>query len=373
MMRDRVGAVVLAIAALQGGAVASAAEDRDLYDRGRTAVFDEQWSEAGSVLDELIRRFPDSPFADDAHYWRGMALYEDGQAERAYGVLKQMGSRYPSSPWSDDARALMVRCALAAMRSSPDHGGSMVTAARATEYEAFLERSTRDSNARVQLLAIDTVLRARPGRAVDLLPRLSSGGAPREAAGLVMDRFFGGERVKVTMADPALGLQEGNVTVMVRDGGRALQLGLEQALRSLGDPGAAGLDESLLSEIQEKLLRLEKQLVREGGPGSLEAPAVPGSDRASAIVKVVDGEMHYYRNGQEAVKILVLKREAGFDPDNVKIFLETRAGQRAVGLAEARELSPGGRQAGLSEASVRYLKAALAIIEIDLTRSAGAK
>src|SRR5262249_7978288 len=74
------------------------------------------------------------------------------------------------------------------------------------------------------------------------------------------------------------------------------------------------------------------------------------------------------------VRILVLRRQAGFNEDNIRIFVETRTGQREIKLNEARSYSPGGTEgqtAGLSDASVRYLKAALAIIEIDLNRNTG--
>ena len=60
--------------------------------------------------------------------------------------------------------------------------------------------------------------------------------------------------------------------------------------------------------------------------------------------------------------------------DNIRIFVESRSGVREVGLKEARSLSSGGASgssSGLTDTSVRYLKAALAIIEIDLNRSLG--
>ena len=102
-------ALALALAALPGVALAGA--DQDLYGRGRDAVFAEKWSEARQALEDLIRRFPASPHADDAHYWLGMALYQMSEPDRAYQVLKQLQGRFPESPWNDDGRALMVRCA----------------------------------------------------------------------------------------------------------------------------------------------------------------------------------------------------------------------------------------------------------------------
>jgi len=351
-------------------------EDQSLYNRGRSAVFEERWSDAKATFEEMNRRFPSSPLADDAHYWLGMALYEMGDAESAYAVLQQMADKYAGSPWSDDARALRVRCAELAMRNTPSgsSGGSGAPSRPRNEYATFIEKSTRDANSRVQLLAIDTVLEANPGRAPELLPRLNTGAASREAADLVVDRFFGGERVKVTMENPLLGIRDGNVAIMVRQEGGISYLSLAEATDLIRDgaPGTTRFDAGVVSEIRDKLLKAARNLVREGDPGTIETPLIGGGSSMSAIVKVVDGEVHYYRNGDEIVRIVVLRRESGFTDENVRIFLESRGSVRSMRIAEVRALPNGLAKLGLTEATSRYLKAALAIIEIDLTRTAGA-
>ena len=93
------------------GVLTFAVVDEDLYNTGRSAVFEERWEVARGTFEDLIRRFPSSPFADDAQYWLGMALYELGDPEKAYGMLKDLNTRFPASPWNDDSRVLMVRCA----------------------------------------------------------------------------------------------------------------------------------------------------------------------------------------------------------------------------------------------------------------------
>jgi hypothetical protein len=364
MKLARALALVLAAAPL----AAYAGPDQDLYSRGRDAVFAEQWTVARQALEEMIRRFPESGHADDAHYWLGVSLYEMGEPDRAYQTLKQMQGRYPDSPWNDDGRALMVRCAEAALLARPaSRSGDGTDRPHRDEYEAFLERSTHDSSSKVQLLAIDTVLGSRPEKAPQLLPRLSSGQASREAAGMVLDRFFGSERVKVTMEHPDQGFTEGNVAIMVRRGDAVSYLGLTEAL-DLVHPGArrdGRFDADTVAQIRDKLIRAEKGMVETGGPGSVES--TPDGNSMSAIVKVVDGEVHYYRNGEETTRIVVLRRQAGFHAGNVRVFLENAGGIHEIPLATARGLHPGGA-IELSEPTVRYLKAALAIIEIDLTR-----
>ncbi|HEY3174349.1 MAG TPA: tetratricopeptide repeat protein [Candidatus Polarisedimenticolia bacterium] len=361
---------------------APAAEEQALYEKGRNAIFEERWPEAKRLFEDLKRRYPEGSFADDAHYWLGMALYELGDPEGAYGVLKQMSTLYPDSPWNDDSRALMVRCAESALRPAPGReaggaGGSGGIFERAQkEYESFLDRATRDTSTKVQLLAIDTVLGSNPGKAPELLPRLSAGKSSREAAGLVLDRFFDGDDVKVTLENPSLGLRDGNVAIMVRQSDRISYLTLSEAtdlIRS-ANPPAGRFDRAVVSAIRDKLLQAERNLVREGDPGTVETLSGLGAKSKSAIVRVVDGEVHYYRNGDETVRILVLRRQAGFTDANVKVFTESRGGVRELTMGEVRRLSASATGAAadsgaLSDATLRYLKAALAIIEIDLTRA----
>ena len=385
-MKTIVRSMALTALAFLAGPWVLAGMDEDLYNTGRNAVFEERWGDARGIFEDLTRRYPDSSFADDAQYWLGMALYEQGDPEKAYGVLKDLSIRFAASPWSDDARVLMVRCAESALKKAATRAqkssspGSRLPAQRtSSEYQAFIERSTRDSNAKVQLLAIDTMLLSNPGRAPELLPRLNDGKTSREATGLVLDRFFGGEKVKVTLENPALGLRDGNVAIMIRENDQVSYLSLTEATELMSPPAGrvqgGRFSAAIISEIREKVLQAERNLVREGDAGTVQTLPGLGSKSMSAIVKVVDGEIHYYKSGDETVRILVLKREAGFSEDNIRIFVETGSKVEELGLATARKLSQGAAEktGGLSDATVRYLKAALAIIEIDLGRSAGAK
>lgn len=374
-----VWAMAMAVSALCAAPGQAATPDEEIYNQGRNAVFEERWTDARRSFEDLTRRYPASAWADDAHYWLGMSLYEMGDPETAYGVLKQMVSRYPESPWNDDSRALMVRCAESALRNRPARdagsagGGSPAAVAANSEYESFLDRATRDSNAKVQLLAIDTVLESHPGKAPELLPRLSTGNGSREAAGLVLDRFFGGDDVKVTIENPALGLRDGNVAIMLRQDDRVSYLTLSEATDLIRSPASAAgrFDRELVSRVREKLLQAERHLVREGDPGTVETLAAPDGRNKSAIVRVVDGEVHYYSNGEDTVRIVVLRRQAGFNDANVKVFVESGGTSREIKLGEARRIGVRDAAGAPDEATTRYLKAALAIIEIDLNRAAG--
>ena len=346
----------------------TAAEDEDLYGKGRTAVFEERWDGARKLLTELIRKHPTSPYADDAFFWIGMASYELGEVKRAYGKLKEMGQRFPDSPWSDDARALMVRCAEHVLKSSSPSGNSP-----RAEYEDFIEQSTYDSSVKVQLLAIDTMLTTKPEKAPELLPRLNTRTSFLKATDMVLDRFFDGETVKVTMENPTLGLEEENVAVMVRHADEVVHLALSEAaeLASVDGPGGR-FDKEIRDEIREKLLQAERNLVVDADPVLHQVTPGRESLRTSAIYRVVDSELHYYRNNEEneTTRILVLRREGGYNNENIRIFVETSSGVRQLELDELQSAS---RLPQMSDATARYLKAALAIIKLDLTRLAGAE
>ena len=100
----------------------------------------------------------------------------------------------------------------------------------------------------------------------------------------------------------------------------------------------------------------------------------PGREslRTSAIYRVVDSELHYYRNNEEneTTRILVLRRESGYNNENIRIFVETSSGVRQLELDKLHSAS---RLPHMSDATARHLKATLAIIKLDLTRLAGAE
>ena len=352
-----------------------ASVDEDLYSAGRNAVFEERWSDAKDSFTELTRRFPSSPLVDDAFYWIGMAWHELGDGEKAYTVLKQMSDRYPESPWSDDARALMVRCAEMVLKEGgfpTDASGALrrdADGSDRTEYEEFIERSTQDSSAKVKLLAIDSVLSRKPEKAGELLPQLGSDRSSREAESLLLDRFFEGEHVKVTLENPVLGLEENNVAVMVRQGDEVIHLTLSQAVE-IAHPDYTGgrFDADIREEIRSKILQAERVMVQDG---EQLTERIEGGDRSSAIFRVADGEFHYYRNGRETTRILVLNRQAGFDRDNIHVFVETGSGLEQVPLDRIRKGAGGEVLPGVSDSTIRYIKAALAIIELEMRDSSG--
>ncbi|HXI04442.1 MAG TPA: tetratricopeptide repeat protein [Candidatus Saccharimonadales bacterium] len=342
--------------------------DHALYSQGRSLIFEESWKEARGVFQTLAHRYPKSTYLDDALYWTAFALYEEGDPAGSYETLHNLLDRYPDSPWIVDARTLMVRAADAALKRSHE-GTRTASAGAASAYKEFIEESTRDSNAQVSLLAIDTLLNDEPQKAPDLLRRVrpSSG---NEGAAVLLDRFFGNELVKVTFKDQAAGLAEGNVMILVRAGDRSLQLTLSEALDALTGGGPYNLSKVVLRELRERILEAERSLVSPG-PIVEQEHVSPGRRRASTIVRVVDGEVHYYDNGAETLRIVVLRRSAGFSQANVHVFVDGEEGSREVALKDLMSSEKGPSARGISADALLFLTQSLGVIKLDLSPGPG--
>jgi hypothetical protein len=337
--------------------------DQELYSQGRSLIFEESWSEARKVFDTLARRHPESDYLDDALYWSAFSLFEQDDPSPAYLTLGRLIRDFPDSPWQVDAKALMVRCAELALKQQGS-GGPRLRIASATEYRRFLEESTRDRNAQVSLLAIDTLLNREPQNAPELLGRVRSTGS-EEGAEVLLDRFFGRERVKVSFEDRSAGFAEGNVTVLVRVRNQGISLTLPEALDAVAGRGSRVFSDDVRREIRDSILEAERSLVREGPIREPDATRA-GSTRQSTIVRVVDGEVHYYENGAERVKIAVLNRSAGFTGENIHIFVERAGVPKKIRLGDVTGERTGPTARGISADTLLYLTQSLGVIELDL-------
>jgi hypothetical protein len=72
--------------------------------RGQALLRGKAFSAAAEVFQEVVDRFPHSPYAAEARYYRGVALYlADHQADalkREWGLLRQS---FPDSEWASKA------------------------------------------------------------------------------------------------------------------------------------------------------------------------------------------------------------------------------------------------------------------------------
>lgn len=92
----------------------------ELYREGYGAVLAEEWDRARRHFAELQRRYPASPYADDAAYWTAYS-WKETDPGRAAVLYRKLLREFPQSPYMDDAvadlRLLEVRAELARIPS----------------------------------------------------------------------------------------------------------------------------------------------------------------------------------------------------------------------------------------------------------------
>src|SRR5437773_5553183 len=83
-----------------------------LYRAARRLLNRNRYSDAAAAFAEVIRRYPRSDNAPDAHYWQAFALYrtnDAGNFRLARTVLEYQKSHYPRAATVGDADALYAR------------------------------------------------------------------------------------------------------------------------------------------------------------------------------------------------------------------------------------------------------------------------
>ncbi len=82
-----IGAIACMVFLLQ--ALSLAQPDEDLFLEAKVLIFDKKWKTAQDKLDELLRKFPESPFYSQAHFYKAKCLKEQkGKEKEALKVFK---------------------------------------------------------------------------------------------------------------------------------------------------------------------------------------------------------------------------------------------------------------------------------------------
>lgn len=77
---------------------ARSADEREAYDWAFKLLAAERYSEAVAALRTFVERFPDSAYADEAHYWIGEAYYVRDEFRQAVEAYRKVPRRFPDSP-----------------------------------------------------------------------------------------------------------------------------------------------------------------------------------------------------------------------------------------------------------------------------------
>lgn len=74
-----------------------------LYLETNNNVLKSNWTEAIKLCDELIKKFPNSGYCDDAYFWKAYSLKEQKKYTESIGTFSSLIERFPSTSYKSDA------------------------------------------------------------------------------------------------------------------------------------------------------------------------------------------------------------------------------------------------------------------------------
>ena len=119
------------VATVPRAAWADADPGDSLYRAGRQLLNRGRYPDAARAFNDLIRRYPQSSYTPDAHYWAAFALYrtgDDGNLRQATTLLETQASRYPRAATRGDGDALLARVYGELARRGDSHAAEWVQA-----------------------------------------------------------------------------------------------------------------------------------------------------------------------------------------------------------------------------------------------------
>lgn len=84
--------------------IVQAQNDYNLYKKAKNETYNKKWDKAIDNYQELMKKYPESRYADDAHFWIAYLLENKGKMTDSFNEYQSMVKKYPASVWVDDAR-----------------------------------------------------------------------------------------------------------------------------------------------------------------------------------------------------------------------------------------------------------------------------
>jgi len=77
---------------------------RRMYESAKRRTVAQDWKQAARLYEKMIQEYPDSRYDDEAKFWVGYCLEkEDGRQQEAFETFDELVKKRPDSPWADDA------------------------------------------------------------------------------------------------------------------------------------------------------------------------------------------------------------------------------------------------------------------------------
>ncbi|NOR14567.1 MAG: hypothetical protein GQ544_02565, partial [Candidatus Aminicenantes bacterium] len=124
MKKKRILSLVLVFALVMTGLLMAQEKkaDREIYEKGKKAVYQKSWEEAIDQFRYLADQYRDSHYLAESLYWMSYSLNKQSESlddleeqmskkEESIARLNALISNYESSRWIDEARVLRVKIA----------------------------------------------------------------------------------------------------------------------------------------------------------------------------------------------------------------------------------------------------------------------
>jgi len=164
------------------GAPASAAQEDAAYAAGTRAMNQQQWSDAVANFDKVINAR--SSRADAALYWKAYSLNKLGNGPLALAACARLRAQYESSSWNKDCSALTIDLhgaisdAMKNMTLNLDAMKNMNIDVNPSIHLDMDRSHPHDPNEDIKILALNSLLRQDPARALPILRGILTGNDP---------------------------------------------------------------------------------------------------------------------------------------------------------------------------------------------------
>ena len=136
---------------------------KELYQEAKKKTFTREWRVAITLFEELLDKYPESKYSDDAKFWVGYCLeHLPDQREEAFEVYSELVNDKPNSSWVDDALVHQI-----------DLAEQFVAEGRIA-YKEFLYKQMKKESADIQYRAAIALGRSGDKRALPVLQKMQT-------------------------------------------------------------------------------------------------------------------------------------------------------------------------------------------------------
>jgi HEAT repeat protein len=151
-----------------------------VFRAGRDFIGDENWKDAAEKFKSFIESYPKDANVDAALYWLAFAQVRLEKYIEASGQLQRLLKKFPNSNWADDARALQLQI--------DSHLGN----------NRGIEGGLKDEDEEIKIVALEALFQSNPERGMayvsNMLKPGSNASRHMKEAGIELIKRFGGEK-----------------------------------------------------------------------------------------------------------------------------------------------------------------------------------